>query len=184
MLIVLKCFLLTFASEMGDKTQLLALVLATRFKRPWTVLAGILLASLLSLGLAATLGGAVAHWLGPVVLKWGLGLTFLGFAAWLLVPEKEEAHEQSNGHGVFWTTVLTIFLAELGDKAQLAVVALGAHFASPLRVTAGATAGMVAADALAVLFGERLTAKIPMVWVRRMASLLFALLGLTALLRN
>jgi putative Ca2+/H+ antiporter (TMEM165/GDT1 family) len=184
MLIALNCFLLTFVSEMGDKTQLLALVLATRFKRPWTVLAGILTASLASLGLAATLGGAVAHWLGPKVLAWALGLTFLAFAVWLLVPEKEESLEGGKGNGAFWTTVFTIFLAEMGDKAQLAVAALGAHYAAPLSVTLGASTGMLAADALAVLFGGRLTARIPMVWVRRAASLLFALLGLTALFRT
>jgi Ca2+/H+ antiporter, TMEM165/GDT1 family len=179
--IVLNCFVLTFASEMGDKTQFLALVLATRFKQPWTVLAAVLLASLASLGLAACFGGAVAAWLGPGPLRWILGLSFLGFSVWLLFPEKEETVAAEGRQGAFWTTVVAIFFAEMGDKAQLSVGVLGAHYAAPLQVTLGAALGMLSADALAVVFGQSLLARIPMVWVRRAASLLFALFGVAAL---
>jgi putative Ca2+/H+ antiporter (TMEM165/GDT1 family) len=182
--VLLPCFLLVFVSEMGDKTQLMALVLTTRFKRPWVVLAGIFVASLANLGLVAWLGASASAWINPTMLKWGVGLGFFGFAAWMLVPEKEESPDaDGRGYGAFWTTVVSIFLAEMGDKAQFAVLALGARYADPLQVTAGSVLGMLAADSLAVAFGGRLTAWIPMVWVRRAACLLFALFGLVMLLR-
>jgi putative Ca2+/H+ antiporter (TMEM165/GDT1 family) len=183
--VFLPCFLLVFVSEMGDKTQLLALVLTTRFKRPWTVLAGVLVASIANLGLVAWFGAGISARINPALLKWGLGLGFFGFAAWMLVPEKEESPEAGRGgHGAFWTTVVSIFFAEMGDKAQFAVLALGARFADPLQVAAGSVLGMLAADSLAVAFGGRLTAWIPMAWVRRAACLLFALFGLAMLLRS
>jgi Ca2+/H+ antiporter, TMEM165/GDT1 family len=183
--ILLPCFLLVFVSEMGDKTQLMVLVLSTRFKRPWAILAGVLVASVANLGLVACLGGVVSAWINPVALKWGVGLGFFGFAAWMLVPEKEESPGQAvSNAGAFWTTAVSIFLAEMGDKAQFAVLALGARYADPLRVTIGSALGMLAADSLAIAFGGRLTAWVPMLWVRRAASLLFALFGLALLLRS
>lgn len=186
MAVILPCFLLVFVSEMGDKTQLLALVLALRFRRPWLVMAGILVATVANHGLASCVGGAAAAWIGPRALRWGLAATFLGFAAWLLVPDKEEAPTEGGTAraGVFVTTVVSFFLAEMGDKTQLATIALGARYADPLRVTLGSSLGMLAADGLAVFLGERLTARIPMAWVRRGASLLFALFGLALLWRG
>jgi len=181
---VLPCFLLVLVSEMGDKTQLLALVLALRFRRPWPIMAGILVATLANHGLASWLGAAAAAWIGPVALKWGLACVFFGFAAWLLVPDKDEGLDERPRGGVFWTTVVLFFLAEMGDKTQLATIALGARYADPLLVTAGTTLGMLAADGLAVAFGDKLTARIPMDWVRRAASLLFALFGAALLWRG
>ncbi|HTA17200.1 MAG TPA: TMEM165/GDT1 family protein [bacterium] len=182
--VILACFLLVFVSEMGDKTQLMTLVLTTRYKRPWTVLAGVLVASLANLGLVAWLGTAISARINPMVLKWVVGLSFFGFAAWMLVPEKDEDLDHRNGYGAFLTTAVSIFVAEMGDKAQFAVLALGARYADPLRVTIGGVLGMVTADSLAVAFGGRLTAWVPMVWVRRAASLLFFLFGLILLLRS
>lgn len=169
---------------MGDKTQVMTLVLTTRFKRPWAVLAGVLVASVANLGLVAWLGTAISAWINPIVLKWVVGLSFFGFAAWMLVPEKEEDLDQRNGYGAFLTTAVSIFVAEMGDKAQFAVLALGARYADPLRVTIGSVLGMVTADSLAVAFGGRLTAWVPMVWVRRAASLLFFIFGLVLLFRS
>jgi putative Ca2+/H+ antiporter (TMEM165/GDT1 family) len=182
--VIFACFLLVFVSEMGDKTQVMVLVLSTRFKRPWAILAGVLVASLANLGLVAWLGTAISAWINPLVLKWVVGLSFLGFALWMLVPEKDEDPEGRKGYGAFWTTAVSIFVAEMGDKAQFAVLALGARYADPLRVTIGSVLGMLAADSLAVAFGGRLTTYVPMAWVRRAASLLFFLFGLILLLHS
>jgi len=182
--VLFSCFLLVFLSEMGDKTQLLTLVLAARFRRPWAVLAGVLCAAAASLGLAAFLGGAIAAWLGPALLRWIGAASFLAVGALLLIPEKDGDAPPSGGAGAFWTTVVTIFLAEIGDKAQLAVVLLGAHYQQPLWVALGSVLGMVAADSLAIVFGGRLTAWVPMAWIRRAASLLFILFGLALLWRG
>jgi putative Ca2+/H+ antiporter (TMEM165/GDT1 family) len=177
---------LVFASEMGDKTQLMVLVLSARYKRPWLILAGVLVASVANLGLVAWLGGAAAAWLNPTFLKWGVGLSFLGFAVWMLFPEKDEGADGGalSGSGAFWTTVLSIFLGEMGDKAQLAVLAMGARYGDALKVTLGSCLGMLAADGLAIAFGERLTRWVPMLWVRRGAACLFALFGLVLLWRG
>ena len=175
--IALQSFLLVFASEMGDKTQLLALVLAARFRKPWTVMAGILVATLLNHGLASWVGG----WLGASVstqwLAWILAFTFFIFAAWILIPDKDDGLKYSSRYGAFVTTVVAFFLAEMGDKSHLATVALGARFNSPLLVTLGTTAGMLAADGLVVFLGDRLTQKIPMKRIRQLASFLFVLFG-------
>lgn len=182
---VLQSFFLVFISEMGDKTQLLTLVLVLRYRQPWAIMGGILVATLLNHGLASWLGGRAAALVAPGVLAWVLALTFFAFAAWILVPDKDEGlEEKKDGAGAFWTTAVAFFLAEMGDKTQLATIALGARFASPWLVTAGTTLGMLAADGLAVAFGERLLQRIPMLWVRRAASLLFALFGVGILLRG
>jgi putative Ca2+/H+ antiporter (TMEM165/GDT1 family) len=167
---------------MGDKTQLLALLLAARFRRPWTIMAGILAATLLNHGLASWAGGSLAGFVPHQTLAWVLAATFFLFAGWILIPDKEEEQKESGQYGAFLTTLVTFFLAEMGDKTQLATVALGAKFSSVFAVTVGTTAGMLAADSLAVFFGEKLTEKVPMKWVRWFASLLFALFGLGILL--
>ncbi len=179
---LLKSWLLVAASEMGDKTQLLALVLAVRFKRPWVIMAGILCATLLNHGLASWLGGYVSTWLSPTALKYTLAAIFGAFALWILIPDKDEGGPSDDRFGPFLTTLVTFFLAEMGDKTQLATVALGARFASPIWVTIGTTLGMLTADGLAVVFGEKLTGKIPMNKIRIASSVLFALFGVGILL--
>ncbi len=181
---LLPSFLLVFAGEMGDKTQLLALVLATRFRRPWTVMAGIFVATLLNHALAAYAGQFVSGYLGPELLRYVLAAIFFAFALWILVPDKEGELKESGGWGVFATTVVSFFLAEMGDKTQLATIALGARYPSLLFVTVGTTLGMLASNALAVFLGASLLEKIPMRWVRRFASLLFVAFGFFILLRS
>jgi Ca2+/H+ antiporter, TMEM165/GDT1 family len=179
---ILNSFLLVVASEMGDKTQLLALVLATRFKKPWTIMAGILVATLLNHGLASWAGGWLSQQVSVEILKWILGGTFIAFAAWILIPDKDEDLKEGAKWGAFITTTVAFFFAEMGDKTQLATVALGAKFANTLLVTIGTTLGMLVADGLAVFLGERLTHKIPMKWIRYFAALLFLIFGVLILM--
>ncbi len=168
---------------MGDKTQLLALMLATRFKKPWTIMAGILVATLANHGLAALVGAKAIAFLPSGSGRYVLGAVFLGFAVWILVPDKaDEDSGEKPGRGAFLTTVVSFFFAEMGDKTQLATVGLGARYTDFLAVTAGTTLGMLLADGLAVFLGERLTRRIPMAWVRRAAALLFAAFGIGILL--
>lgn len=174
---VLESFLLVLASEMGDKTQLLALVLATRFKKPWTVMTGILIATLLNHGLSTWLGTWIAQWIQPQTLKWILSLIFFAFAFWILIPDKDEELKDSFGFGPLLTTTVVFFLAEMGDKTQLATVALGAKFSSPWAVTLGTTLGMLVADALVVFWGHRLLEKLSMKYIRYFACLLFIVFG-------
>lgn len=174
--------LLVFLSEMGDKTQLLALVLATRFKKPWAIMAGIFVATVLNHGLASWAGGWISLLVSPGTLSWILAATFFGFGLWILIPDKEEEAKPSGGMGAFLTTAIAFYFAEMGDKTQLATVAIGAKYNAALLVTIGTTIGMLGADGLAVFLGEKLTTKISMVWIRRFASLLFVLFGLGILM--
>jgi Ca2+/H+ antiporter, TMEM165/GDT1 family len=170
-------------AEMGDKTQLLALVLAARYRRPVPVILGIFVATLANHALAAWLGAEVAAMLGRDALRWLLGLSFLAMAAWTLVPDKpEEEKTQSARLGAFAATLLAFFLVEMGDKTQIATVALAARYASVLTVVAGTTLGMMLADVPAVYFGERILRRVPANTVRRVAAASFALLGTLALI--
>ena len=171
--VLVSSFLLVAASEMGDKTQLLALVLALRFRQPWAIMSGILVATLLNHGLASWLGGYISGWLAPDTLRYILAATFALFALWILVPDKDEGGPELSRRGAFLTTLVAFFLAEMGDKTQLATLALGAKFQNALLVTIGTTAGMLVADGLAVVFGEKLTKKIPLSTIRIMTALLF-----------
>lgn len=180
----IQSFLLVAVSEMGDKTQLLALVLTTRFRKPWAIMAGILCATLLNHGLASWAGVFLAGWLPDYVRKWGLALVFFAFAAWILIPDKDEGLDETPRFGAFLTTLITFFLAEMGDKTQLATVALGAEFHAPVAVTIGTTAGMLVADGLAVFFGDKLTKRISMKWIHAGAAALFALFGVMILMRG
>lgn len=182
---LVQSFLLVFAGEMGDKTQLLALILARKYRKPWTILAGVLVATLLNHALAAALGGWLARFLGDETLRYGLALVFFAFAVWILFPDREGEESPNAGRfGVFVATTVAFFLAEMGDKTQLATVALGARFPDVALVTFGTTAGMLGSNALAVFWGERLLRRIPMQWVRWIASVLFALFGLGILFSN
>lgn len=173
----LNSFFLVFISEMGDKTQLLSLVLTARFKKPWTILAGVFVATVLNHALAAWAGEWAGSFFAPMTLKWILGITFIGFGLWILIPDKEEELKTTGHFGVFMTTVIAFFLAEMGDKTQLATVALGATYANLALVTLGTTAGMMGSNALAIFMGDKLLKKIPMTWVRRFACALFLIFG-------
>ncbi|MBN8717733.1 TMEM165/GDT1 family protein [Thermomonas sp.] len=171
-------------AEIGDKTQLLAFLLAARFKKPLPIVLGILAATLVNHGLAGALGAWITSALDPAVLRWVLGLSFLAMAAWTLVPDAIEDEETriAGRFGVFGATLVTFFLAEMGDKTQVATVAMAAHYASPLLVVIGTTAGMLIADVPAVLLGDKLANRIPMRLVHALAAVLFALLGIATLL--
>lgn len=171
-------------AEIGDKTQLLAFLLAARFKKPLPIILGILLATLVNHGLAGALGAWITTNVSPEVLRWVLGLSFIGMAVWTLIPDKIEEEESLMAQklGVFGATLVTFFLAEMGDKTQIATVALAAHYAAPLLVVAGTTLGMLIADVPAVFAGEKLAAKIPMKLVHSIAAGVFAVLGVMTLL--
>jgi len=169
-------------AEMGDKTQLLSLVLAARYRRPLPIILGILVATLANHALAGAVGAWVTRVAGPDVMRWVLGLSFLVMAAWTLVPDKlDDGQPQSCRLGVFGTTAAAFFLAEMGDKTQVATVALAAQYSAYVAVVAGTTLGMMLANAPAVLLGERVTRSVPIRAVRTAAAGLFALLGLAAL---
>lgn len=171
-------------AEMGDKTQLLAFILAARFKKPVPIILGILAATLLNHGLAGALGAWITASISPQVLRWVLGISFMGMAVWTLIPDKIENEETQIAQrlGVFGATFVTFFLAEMGDKTQLATVAMAVHYSQPLLVVIGTTLGMLVADVPAVFVGDKLAAKIPMRLVHRLAAALFALLGVATLL--
>ena len=175
---LINSFLLVFVSEMGDKTQLLALVLAAKFRKAWPIMGGILVATILNHALASFAGSFITQWISTEVLKWVLASTFIGFGLWILIPDKDEGFSDERKWGAFLTTTVAFFFAEMGDKTQLATVALGAKFAAPLLVTVGTTLGMLGADGLAVFFGHKFTNKIPMQLIHRIASALFILFGM------
>jgi Ca2+/H+ antiporter, TMEM165/GDT1 family len=170
-------------AEIGDKTQLLAFILAARFKKPLPIIAGILAATVVNHGLAGALGAWITSSISPEVLRWILGISFIGMAIWTMIPDEieEEETKVAKRFGVFGATLITFFLAEMGDKTQIATVALAAHYASPLMVVVGTTLGMLIADVPAVFVGNKLAAKIPMKLVHSIAAVVFALLGLATL---
>lgn len=168
---------------MGDKTQLLSLVLMARYKRPWTILAGVTVATLLNHWIASSLGGFVANQVSPQVLRLSLALMFFAFAVWILVPDKEGEIKTGTRFGTFLTTAIAFFVAEMGDKTQFVTIALGARYSSGVLVTLGTTAGMLASNALAVFLSEKLLSRVSMKWVRIFASVLFAVFGILILIR-
>ena len=170
-------------AEIGDKTQLLAFILAARFKKPWPIIAGILAATLLNHGLAGLLGAWITTVVSPDIMRWILGGSFIGMAVWTLIPDKIEKEETqiANRLGVFGATFFTFFLAEMGDKTQIATVAMAAHYAAPFWVIMGTTLGMLMADVPAVFVGNQFAAKIPMRLVHAIAAAIFAVMGLMTL---
>ena len=171
-------------AEIGDKTQLLAFLLATRFKKPLPIIAGILVATILNHSLAGALGAWITATLSPEALRWILGLSFIGMAVWTLIPDKieEEEMQVAKKFGVFGATLITFFLAEMGDKTQIATVAMAAHYPDPVLVVIGTTLGMLIADVPAVYIGDRFAAKIPMKLVHGIAAAMFAAMGVATLL--
>lgn len=165
-------------AEMGDKTQLLAFLLAARFRQPWPIIAGILAATLVNHGLAGALGAWITTAVSPAILRWVLGASFLAVAAWTLIPDKiNDEQSPATRWGVFGTTLVAFFLAEMGDKTQVATVMMAAHYAAPLVVVIGTTLGMLVADVPAVFIGDKLSARLPLKTIRLVAASLFALLG-------
>ena len=171
-------------AEMGDKTQLLALVLAARFKKPWPIVLGIFVATLLNHAMAGALGAWVTTQVSPQMLRYILGASFIAMALWMLVPDKldDQATQKAPRFGVFVTTAVLFFLAEMGDKTQIATVMLAARFDAFLPVVAGTTLGMMLANAPVVWLGERLTRRVPLRAVHLTSAVLFLGLGLWALL--
>ena len=170
-------------AEMGDKTQLLSLVLAARFRKPWPIVLGILAATLANHALAGALGSWVTGVLGPDVLRWVLGGSFIAMALWMLIPDKLEEGDAKTAprFGVFGTTLLAFFLAEMGDKTQVATVMLAAQFSAWSAVVAGTTLGMMLANAPVVWFGDRITRRVPIRIVHLVSAVIFAGLGIFAL---
>ena len=173
-------------AEVGDKTQLLALVLAARYRRPWPICAGILVATLVNHALAGEAGVLLAQLLSPDVLRWLLGLSFLSVAVWALFPDKIGAEEakRTSHYGVFAATAIGFFLAEMGDRTQVATAILAAHYQPLWAVIAGTTLGMLAANVPVVFLGARFAHRLPLRATRLVAAALFAVLGVLILLRG
>ena len=170
-------------AEIGDKTQLLSLVLAARFRKPWPIVAGILAATLANHAAAGALGAWITTLVGPAILTKIVGASFIAMALWVLVPDKLDGvgAERKQG-GVFLTTTVLFFIAEMGDKTQIATVMLAARYASLAAVVIGTTLGMLIANVPVVFFGDALAKKVPLAIVRKVTAAAFAILGIVALL--
>ena len=171
-------------AEMGDKTQLLTLVLAARFRKPWPIVWGILAATLVNHAMAGAVGSFITTLLSPQALRWVLAASFLAMAVWMLIPDRldEDDQPKSPKYGVFATTVVLFFLAEMGDKTQIATVALAAQYQQLASVVTGTTLGMMIANVPVVFLGERITRLVPLHWVHRICALIFVVLAVAALL--
>ena len=170
-------------AEIGDKTQLLAMVLAARFRRPLPIILGILVATLLNHAAAAGVGYYIAQWLSGRIFQVVVGLAFIAMAGWALIPDKEDEDAAAKSHGgVFLTTLVAFFLVEIGDKTQIATSLLAARFHQLVWVTAGTTLGMMLANVPAVLLGEAATKVISLKLVRIVAAVIFGLIGLSVVL--
>jgi len=169
-------------AEIGDKTQLLALMLAARYRKPIPIILGIFCATLANHALAAWVGAEVAAWIGADAMRWVLAVTFIAMAGWCLIPDKaDDGPQAARQAGAFLATLVAFFLVEIGDKTQIATVALAARFNSLIAVTAGTTVGMLLANVPVVLFGDAIAKRLPLKWVRAAAAILFLLLGLAAI---
>ena len=171
-------------AEIGDKTQLLSFLLAARYKRPWPIIFGIFVATVVNHALAGAVGAWITTMIGPQALRWILGISFIAMAVWMLVPDKlDDAEAGSPRFGVFGATVIAFFLAEMGDKTQVATVALAAQYPSSVAfVVLGTTLGMMIANAPAVLIGDKLAHRMPVRLVHGVAAAVFAVLGVATLL--
>ena len=170
-------------AEIGDKTQLLAFILATKFRRPLPIVLGILVATLVNHGFAGAVGSWITSLLGPETLRWVLGISFLAMAGWTLIPDEFDEDDAKLARlGVFGTTLVAFFLAEMGDKTQVATVALAAQYQSLFYVVTGTTLGMMIANVPAVIMGDRIAGKMPIRLVHRIAAGIFAVLGVATLL--
>jgi len=169
-------------AEIGDKTQLLAFILAAKFRRPLPIIGGILVATIANHAFAGALGSWITSVLAPETLRWILGISFIGMAIWTLIPDKfEEGDAKLARHGVFGTTLIAFFLAEMGDKTQVATVALAAQYQAFYAVVAGTTLGMMIANVPAVMLGDRIAQRMPVRLVHAIAAAGFAMLGIAIL---
>ena len=170
-------------AEIGDKTQLLAFILAAKFRKPLPIIVGILAATLANHGFAGAVGSWITTLMGPETLRWVLGVSFIAMAAWTLIPDKfDEEDAKLARFGVFGTTLIAFFLAEMGDKTQVATIALAAQYQNLFAVVAGTTFGMMLANVPAVILGDRIAHKMPVQLVHRIAAGIFAVLGIATLL--
>jgi putative Ca2+/H+ antiporter (TMEM165/GDT1 family) len=170
-------------AEVGDKTQLLSFILAAKFRKPWPIVLGILVATIANHAFAGAIGAWVTSLMSPETLRWVLGLSFLAMAAWILVPDKFDEKDAKLAHmGVFGTTLIAFFLAEMGDKTQIATVALAAQYQAFVAVVAGTTLGMMIANVPAVLLGDRIAHRLHVKLVHGIAAAIFAVLGIATLL--
>ncbi|MCX7140674.1 MAG: TMEM165/GDT1 family protein [Proteobacteria bacterium] len=174
--------LLVAVAEIGDKTQLLSFVLAARLRQPWAIIAGILVATIANHALAGSVGAWLAHLAGQDVMQWVTGLLFIGFGLWALHPDALDDDPKIHRAGAFVTSLIAFFIAEMGDKTQLATVTLGARFDSLTAVVLGTTLGMMIANVPAVMIGEKLAARLPMKSIRYCAAVLFLATGALTLL--
>lgn len=182
--LLVSLFTVTIA-EIGDKTQLLALLLAARYRKPWPIIAGILVATVFNHTLAGWLGAWLTHLLSPEILRWGVAISFIAVAGWALIPDKLETESDTlPRYGAFAATVATFFLAEIGDKTQIATVVLAANYHPLWQVITGTTLGMLVADVPAVILGAKFTAKLPLRYARWIAAAVFAVLGLWVAIRG
>lgn len=169
-------------AEVGDKTQILAFILAAKYKKPAPIVLGILVATLANHGFAGALGAWITTLMGPETLRWVLGISFIGMAIWTLIPDKfDEGDARFARFGVFGTTLVAFFIAEMGDKTQVATIALAAQYQAFFTVVAGTTLGMMIANAPAVFLGNRIAEKMPVRLVHRIAAAIFAILGVATL---
>lgn len=170
-------------AEIGDKTQLLAFILAAKFRKPVPIVLGILVATLANHGFAGAVGSWITTLMGPETLRWVLGVSFIAMAGWTLIPDKFDEEDAKLAHfGVFSTTLIAFFLAEMGDKTQVATVALAAQYQSLIAVVAGTTLGMMLANVPAVIMGDKIADKMPVTLVHHIAAVIFAILGVATLL--
>jgi putative Ca2+/H+ antiporter (TMEM165/GDT1 family) len=170
-------------AEIGDKTQLLAFILAAKFRKPLPIIAGILVATIANHAFAGALGSWITSLMGPETLRWVLGISFIAMAIWTLIPDKfEEEDVKLARYGVFGTTLIAFFLAEMGDKTQVATVALVAQYQAFFSVVAGTTLGMMIANVPAVILGDRIANRMPVRLVHGVAASIFAILGIATLL--
>jgi Ca2+/H+ antiporter, TMEM165/GDT1 family len=181
---IVSSFALVFVGEMGDKTQLLAFSLASRFHSPWKIIGGLLLATTLNHLLAAMFGSWITEQVPHHLMHWILGVTFIAFGLWTLKPDELEDGKKKSWGGVFVTTFILFFLVEMGDKTQLATAALAAKFDSILLVTIGTTTAMTLVDGVAILVGKKLAERLPLAWIRRGAAVLFVAFGIWSLIES
>ena len=170
-------------AEIGDKTQLLAFILAAKFRKPVPIVLGILVATLANHGFAGAVGSWITNLMGPEILRWVLGVSFIAMAGWTLIPDRfDEEDAKLARFGVFATTLIAFFLAEMGDKTQVATIALAAQYQSLIAVVSGTTLGMMLANVPAVIMGDKIAGKIPVKLVHRIAAAIFAILGIATLM--
>ncbi len=181
---LLNSFLLVAVAEIGDKTQLLSFLLAAKFKKPWVIIFGIFFATVVNHWLASYLGSFGSTLIPHQYQKWILAAVFLFFAGWILIPDKQEELKTNSSFGAFLTTFVSFFLAEMGDKTQLATVALGAQYQNSLTVTIGTTLGMLAANIPAVFLGEKILKLIPLKTIRVIASITYVVFAIFILIKS